>query len=83
MSSNAIAQRDPHAARRLAGWIAALVIAWPMLALSEFKPWALFGSGNLAVIGGFLAGFFPPEGSPAFLAMLFKATLETLAMATR
>ena len=82
MSSNAIAQRDPHAARRLAGWIAALVIAWPMLALSEFKPWALFGSGNLAVIGGFLAGFFPPEGSPAFLAMLFKATLETLAMAT-
>jgi phosphonate transport system permease protein len=68
--------------RRLAGWLAALVIAWPMLALSEFKPWALFGSGNLAVIGGFLAGFFPPAGSPDFLALLAKATLETLAMAT-
>ena len=75
-------QRDPHAARRLAGWLTALVVAWPMLVLSEFKPWTLFGSGNLAVIGGFLAGFFPPEGSPAFLAMLAKATLETLAMAT-
>jgi phosphonate transport system permease protein len=68
--------------RRLAGWLTALVIAWPMLVLSEFKPWALFGSGNLAVIGGFLAGFFPPEGSPDFLALLVKATLETLAMAT-
>jgi hypothetical protein len=76
------APRDPHAARRLAGWLAALVIAWPMLALSEFKPWALFEGGNLAVIGGFLAGFFPPDGSPDFLALLFKATLETLAMAT-
>jgi len=76
------ALRDPQAGRRLAGWLAALVIAWPVLALSEFKPWALFGSGNLAVIGGFLAGFFPPDGSPAFLALLAKATLETLAMAT-
>lgn len=82
MTSTAIAQRDPHAARRLAGCVAALVIAWPMLALSEFKPWALFAGGNLAVIGGFLAGFFPPDGSAAFLALLFKATLETLAMAT-
>ena len=74
--------RDPHAARRLTACAAALVIAWPMLALSEFKPWALFTDGNLAVIGGFLAGFFPPDGSPAFLALLLKATLETLAMAT-
>ncbi|MET3496857.1 phosphonate transport system permease protein [Variovorax boronicumulans] len=82
MSTPAIARRDPQAMRRLAFWLSALVIAWPMLVLSEFKPWALFGSGNLAVIGGFLAGFFPPEGSPDFLALLAKATLETLAMAT-
>jgi hypothetical protein len=54
----------PAGMRRLAGWLAALVIAWPMLVLSEFKPWALLGSGNLAVIGGFLAGFFPPEARP-------------------
>jgi phosphonate transport system permease protein len=57
--------------RRLAGCVAALVIAWPMLALSEFNPRALLTGGNLAVIGGFLAGFFPPDGSPAFLALLF------------
>ncbi|WP_241660790.1 PhnE/PtxC family ABC transporter permease [Variovorax guangxiensis] len=75
-------QRDPHARARLGGLLVALVIAWPMLVLAEFKPWALFTSGNLAVMGGFLAGFLPPDGSPAFLALLAKATLETLAMAT-
>jgi len=77
-----IPQRDPQARARIGWLIAALVIAWPMLALSEFQPWALFTSGNLAVIGGFLAGFLPPETAPAFLALLAKATLETLAMAT-
>lgn len=74
--------RDPQVRVRLAWTLAALAIAWPMLQLSEFKPWALFTSGNLAVIGGFLAGFWPPATDAAFLAMLGKATLETLAMAT-
>jgi len=81
LSANAV-HRDPQARRRLGFGLAALVVAWPMLTLAEFKPWALFGSGHLAVIGGFLAGFLPPDGSPAFLALLAKATLETLAMAT-
>ena len=67
---------------RLVWTLAALAIAWPMLQLAEFKPWALFTAGNLAVIGGFLAGFWPPATDAAFLAMLGKATLETLAMAT-
>ena len=74
--------RDPAARRRLGGLLLALVVAWPVLALAEFRPWALFTAGNLAVIGGFLAGFWPPAVSPAFLALLARATLETLAMAT-
>jgi len=76
------ALRDPLARRRLVWLLAALVIAWPMLQLSGFAPSALFAPGNLQVIGGFLAGFMPPETAPDFLAMLGKATLETLAMAT-
>ena len=76
------ALRDPLARRRVVWLLAALVIAWPMLQLSGFAPAALFSPGNLQVIGSFLAGFLPPETSPAFLAMLGKATLETLAMAT-
>jgi phosphonate transport system permease protein len=76
------ALRDPLSRRRLAWLLAALVIAWPMLQLSGFAPSVLFAPGNLQVIGGFLAGFLPPETAPDFLAMLGKATLETLAMAT-
>jgi phosphonate transport system permease protein len=76
------ALRDPLARRRLVWLLAALVIAWPMLQLSGFAPSVLFAPGNLQVIGGFLAGFMPPETAPDFLAMLGKATLETLAMAT-
>jgi len=76
------ALRDPAARRRLVGGLAALAIAWPMLQLAGFQPAALFGAGNLQVIGGFLAGFVPPATAPDFLALLAKATLETLAMAT-
>lgn len=74
--------RDPAARRRLVGGLAALAIAWPLLQLSEFHPSALFGPGQLQVIGGFLGGFLPPATAPDFLALLAKATLETLAMAT-
>jgi phosphonate transport system permease protein len=76
------ALRDPLARRRLVSLLAALAVAWPMLQLAGFAPSALFAPGNLQVIGGFLAGFLPPETAPDFLAMLAKATLETLAMAT-
>ncbi|MDB5731790.1 MAG: binding-protein-dependent transport system inner rane component [Variovorax sp.] len=77
------APRHDPAARRRIGWLlVALAVAWPMLVLAEFNPWALFTSGNLAVIGDFLAGFLPPAASTAFLALLARATLETLAMAT-
>ncbi|WP_085316638.1 PhnE/PtxC family ABC transporter permease [Derxia lacustris] len=55
---------------------------WPLLDLAGFDPAALFAPGNLAVIGGFLASFFPPETGADFLALLARATVETLAMAT-
>lgn len=82
MSATTAPLHDPAARRRLVGGLAALVIAWPMLKLAEFNPAALFAAGNLQVIGGFLGAFLPPETAPEFLAMLLKATLETLAMAT-
>jgi phosphonate transport system permease protein len=76
------ALRDPAARRRLVGLLAALAIVWPMLGLAEFHPLALFSSGSLQVIAGFLAGFLPPATDREFLALLGRATLETLAMAT-
>lgn len=74
--------RDPAAAGRLGWSIVALVCLWPLLVVSEFRPAAIFEPGNLSTMGNFLAGFWPPESSPFFLELLWKATLETLAMAT-
>ena len=74
--------RDPLALRRAGALLASVVLLWPLLVLAEFKPWALFDAGNLKVVAGFLAGFLPPATSGEFLALLLRATLETLAMAT-
>jgi phosphonate transport system permease protein len=74
--------RDPAARGRLGAAIVAIVLLWPLLSIAEFRPWKLFDGGNLQVMGSFLAGFLPPSTAPEFLAMLGKATLETLAIAT-
>jgi len=78
----AVPLRDPAAHRRLGALVVALLVLWPLLELAEFKPWQLFASGNLQVMANFLAGFVPPATAPDFLALLCKATLETLAIAT-
>ncbi|MED5620303.1 PhnE/PtxC family ABC transporter permease [Ideonella sp. BN130291] len=82
LASAAVPPRDPQARRRAGTLLLALALLWPLLVLSEFKPWTLFEPGNLQVIGGFLSGFLPPAHSPEFLGQLLTATLETLAMAT-
>jgi phosphonate transport system permease protein len=74
--------RDPATRSRAGALVVAVVVLWPLLALAEFKPWQLFESGNLQVMASFLAGFLPPSTAPDFLALLWKATLETLAIAT-
>ena len=74
--------RDPASRSRLGALIVALVVLWPLLVLAEFRPWALFDGGNLQVMATFLGGFLPPSTAPDFLALLGKATLETLAIAS-
>ena len=82
MAAPPVALRDPAARTRATALVVALAVLWPLLWLAEFKPWQLFDSGNLQVMGSFLAGFLPPSSAPDFLALLWKATLETLAIAT-
>ncbi|MFT6463415.1 PhnE/PtxC family ABC transporter permease [Halopseudomonas sp.] len=74
--------RDPAALPRALITLLALVLLWPGLVLTEFRPATLVDPRNLDTFGRFLAGFWPPELSAEFLALLGKATLETLAMAT-
>ena len=75
-------ERDPLARRRLSTALLALLLLWPMLVISDFRPLSLFTPASMQVMGGFLAGFVPPALSAEFLGLLARATLETLAMAT-
>ncbi|MFO1771797.1 ABC transporter permease [Pseudomonas aeruginosa] len=74
--------RDPAALPRLLLTLAALLLLWPGLRLSELDIPGLFSGDNARTMGGFLAGFWPPAHDPEFLALLGRATLETLAIAT-
>ncbi|MBE0619517.1 MAG: ABC transporter permease subunit [Burkholderiales bacterium] len=74
--------RDPDALRRTGWALGALLVLWPLLLIAEFNPADLFDARNLAVMGGFLGQFLPPNLSGDFLALVLKATIETLAMAT-
>lgn len=62
--------------------ILGLLLLWPMLVASEFKPWQLLDTHSLSATWRFLADFFPPAHSPEFLRLVLAATWETIAMAT-
>jgi phosphonate transport system permease protein len=69
-------------ARCKACWVSAGVV---LLIVASFVSldlkWGEFlAPDGLAKMAKFLAGFFPPEASPAFLARTWNALLETLAM---
>ncbi|SDS19195.1 phosphonate transport system permease protein [Halopseudomonas sabulinigri] len=74
--------QDPAARPRLLITLAALLLLWPGLQITEFRPQILFDAQNREVMGRFLSGFWPPEVGSEFLRLLGRATLETLAMAT-
>ncbi len=74
--------RDPAALPRALLTAVLLLLLWPGLQLTEFRPQTLFNSQSLETMGRFLSGFWPPATDAAFLQLLARATLETLAMAT-
>lgn len=73
---------DPAWRGRMMGAIIALVLLWPMLVASEFKPWILLDAQSLNAAGRFLADFAPPAHSAEFLQLMLAATWQTVAMAT-
>lgn len=76
------APRDPAALPRLLITALALLLLWPGLSLSELDLAVLVDGDNTRAMGNFLAGFWPPAHDGEFLALLGRATLETLAIAT-
>jgi phosphonate transport system permease protein len=73
---------DPAAPYRLGLIAVAVLVLWPLLELSQFKPWLFFEPGNMEVLKNFLIQFFPPNLDPEFLKLVWVATIETLAIAT-
>ena len=74
--------RDPAWPRRLAMVSALLVLLWPLLQATEFKPWILLQPDSLAFSGRFLASFWPLAGGAEFLGLLARESWRTVAMAT-
>ena len=64
-------------------WIgAALVLLWPMLVATEFRPWVLFSDQSRGPTLRFLSAFVPPAASPDFLRLVARETWRTVAIAT-
>ncbi len=85
MASDALSRaprRDPAWIGRVFWAGAGLVVLWPLLVATEFRPWVLLEPRNLKVTGQFLASFWPLAFSGEFLAMVARETWRTVAMAT-
>ena len=78
----ALRHPDPAWRGRVAAFVVAIVVLWPMLVIAEFKPWILFDADSLAATGRFLADFLTPAHSAEFLSMLVEQTWQTIAIAT-
>ena len=75
-------KRDPAWRGRVFWLLAAAVLLWPMLVLTEFKVWTLFETSNLKPTLRFLGDFFPPKVEGEFLLLVAKETWRTVAIAT-
>lgn len=73
---------DPAWRGRVTATVVCLLLLWPMLVASEFKPWILFDPQSLAAAWMFLSDFLHPAGGAEFLAMVLRETWQTVAIAT-
>ncbi len=82
MNPTAAHHPDPAWRGRITATLIALLLLWPLLVASEFKPWILLDAQSLASTWHFLASFIPPAHSAEFLTMIVAATWQTIAIAT-
>ncbi len=74
--------RDPAWLPRLFWGSALLVLLWPLMQATEFRPWIFFEAGNWKVTRQFLASFLPPVVEPEFLRLVAGEVWRTIAIAT-
>jgi phosphonate transport system permease protein len=73
---------DPAWRGRITATVIALLLLWPMLIVSEFKPWSLLDARSLAATWHFICSFSPPAHSQEFLLLILASTWQTIAIAT-
>lgn len=74
--------RDPAWRGRVFWALAALLLLWPTLVLSEFKPWVMIEPATLKVTLKFLGDMVPPRVDSGFLLLMAQQTWRTVAIAT-
>lgn len=82
MNRSVTPEHDPAWRSRITAGALLLILLWPLLLATEFKPWQLLDAQSLDASWRFLSGFFPPAHDPAFLLIVLQATWQTIAMAT-
>lgn len=75
-------RRDPAWMGRVFWLSVALVLLWPLMVATEFKPWLLFDAQSRKSTAQFLKDFFPPVVNREFLHLVAKETWRTVATAT-
>ena len=75
-------RRDPAWLGRLFWGSAAVVLLWPLLVATEFRPWLLWHEDSVEPTLRFLATFLPPAHSSEFLTLVARETWRTVAIAT-
>jgi phosphonate transport system permease protein len=74
--------RDPVWRARLTWCALGLLLLWPLLQTTEFKPWTMLDPRSLRVTGRFIASCLPPSIQPDFLLIVARETWRTIAIAT-
>lgn len=74
--------RDPSQTSRLLWILASLVVIWPLVSLTEFRPLALVQPEALREMGRFVVSFFPPALDAEFLGLVAREAWRTVAIAT-
>ncbi len=74
--------RDPAWRTRLTWTLLSLLLLWPLLVATEFRPSQLADLTSLQATLRVLSEFLPPALQPSFLLAMLKAAWVTLAIAT-
>lgn len=74
--------RDPAWTGRVFWLVAGMLLLWPLLVLSEFRPWLLLAPESVQPTLRFLSDFVTPRADAEFLLLVARETWRTVAIAT-